>query len=147
MAEAIIVYGSKRGTTQRMAEIVESVLKAKGITTVLRNAYEASVDELEEFEHLILGSSTWDEGELQSDWAMFEREFEDMDMNGKWGACFGAGNKSFAMFCGAVDILENRFKNNGGRLLQPSLKVDSRMDDVDEDTRNWAEDLANEIIG
>jgi len=147
MAEAIIVFGSKRGTTQRMAETIQDVLTQEGIAVTLRNAYEASVEELEEHEHLILGSSTWDEGDLQSDWALFEREFEEMDLSGKWGACFGAGNKSFTMFCGAVDILENRVKNNGGRLLVQSLKVDSRVDDAEEEARIWAKELAQEILG
>ncbi|WP_028972544.1 flavodoxin domain-containing protein [Spirochaeta cellobiosiphila] len=145
--EAIIVFGSKRGTTEKMAEAIKNVFEAEGIDTTVRNAYEASNDELEDYENLILGSSTWDEGDLQSDWALFEREFEELDLTGKWAACFGAGNKSFAMFCGAVDILENRVKNNGGKLLSQSLKVDSRIDDAVEEATIWAKEVAQEIKG
>jgi flavodoxin I len=41
---------------------------------------------------LILGTSTWEDGELQEDWYEFLPAFDEIDLSGKLVALFGVGN-------------------------------------------------------
>lgn len=142
MERVIIVYGSKRGKTSKMAGVVEEELTSAGHLVELRNVYEISPKYLLDFDLIILGSSTWSNGDLQDDFLPFEREMDDISLEGKWATAFGPGNSRFTFFAEAVEILEAKLRSCGARFLIPALKCDELGGRIDDETREWARKLA-----
>lgn len=57
--KVLVVYYSRSGTTQEMAEIIASALKEEGIQVKLSSVEEVKAKELLEFEGIIIGSPTY----------------------------------------------------------------------------------------
>ena len=90
MAKARIFYGSSTGNTQRIASRIQEELGdlVESVTDIAK----ASPDDLASAEALILGVSTWEDGQLQEDWNDFFPELDRMDLSGKTVALFGLGD-------------------------------------------------------
>jgi flavodoxin I len=148
MMRALIVYGSTTGNTQTTAEMIGDVLEGKGLEIVLKSVDETSVEELAwDYDLVLLGSSTWgdDEIEMQEDFAEFYEKMDEVSLDGKKLAAFGCGDKTFTHFCGAVDLIEEKVEELGGSLVIESLKIDGDPNDADEDIREWASAVSQEL--
>jgi len=84
-----VFYGSTNGNTADAALKIKKELNAD-IYDVgkLKNS-----DELESYEMLILGTSTWYDGDLQDDWDSFLTHLKSANLNGKIVALFGLGDQ------------------------------------------------------
>jgi len=60
----------------------------------LHDVAEVAPEDLEGYDHLILGTSTLGCGELQDDWERFRSTFLTLDLRGKRVALFGLGDQS-----------------------------------------------------
>ena len=145
MEKVLIIYGSKQGKTESMAAVISSVLEERKIPVSCKNVFEAKPEELLEYKFIILGSSTWSDGDLQSDFIDFEREMDDLNLKGHFGAAFGSGSSRFRFFCEAVRILESKLRSLGCRIMLPSLMVNDLEARTEEESREWAAVLADEI--
>ena len=144
MAKAILVYGSTIGNTEVLSKSVEEGLKISDVEVVVKNVETASVEELKDYDVIILGCSTWGEGELQDDFVSFEEEMEKISLNGKKAAVFGPGDSETYpdTFCEAVDILEKRLRNCGAEIVIDSLKIDGDIEESKrEEAKNWGEKI------
>ncbi len=142
MAKAIIVYGSETGNTESVAEVIAAALEDANFQITLKEVTQASVDELEDYDLILLGSSTWgdEEKELQADMVDFYDDLEGADLSGKSTAAFGCGDSDYTHFCGAVDLLEERLEQIGATLLDEGLRIDGDPDD--DDAQEWAKQIA-----
>ncbi len=145
MENAIIVFGSKQGKTALMASIISGMLTERNISVVSKNVFEAKPEELKDYKYIILGSSTWSDGDLQSDFIDFERRMDDLELKGHFGAVFGSGSSRFRFFCEAVRILEAKLRSLGAKIILPSLMVNDLENRTEEECRDWAAVLADEI--
>ena len=69
---------------------------------------------------LIMGSSTWGDGELEDDWYDFIAGVEVLDLKGKKVALFGCGDESMTdTFCNAVGELHDRLEPTGCIFIAP----------------------------
>ena len=59
MAKVLIVYYSQTGHTEKMANAVEEAVKEEGIEVVKKRVEDVQVDELLEFDGIIIGSPTY----------------------------------------------------------------------------------------
>jgi len=59
MPKILIAYYSKSNNTKRMAEYISEGIKEVGVEPVMKNVQEVSVDELLDYEGIILGSPTY----------------------------------------------------------------------------------------
>ena len=59
MAKILIVYYSKTGHTEKMANAVEEAIKEEGIEVVKKRVEDVQADELLEFDGIIIGSPTY----------------------------------------------------------------------------------------
>ncbi len=144
--EVIIIYGSNKGRTGRMASLLVEELEEKEIPFVLKNVFEASPAELTEYSYIVLGSSTYGQGDLQQDFLAFERGMDDLDLTGVKAAIFGSGNSRYVYYGEAVDILEAKVKIQGARLIHPSFRQDMMTEAPDGDeVRTWARELVDAI--
>ena len=59
MAKVLIVYYSRGGNTQKMAEYVSEGVEAVGVECMVKKAEDATAEDLKEREGIILGSPTY----------------------------------------------------------------------------------------
>lgn len=97
-----IVYGSTGGNAEDVAKKIQSNLK---VDAELLDIGSTDADTINSFDALILGSSTWYDGELQDDWDAFD--MDSLELKGKKVALFGVGDQQEYgdEFCNALGIL------------------------------------------
>lgn len=163
-----IIYGSTTGTCESLAsQLAESL----GVTT--NDVYSA--DKLTDaliasYDVLILGTSTWGDGELQDDWYDGIKVLKNADLNGKTIALFGCGDsESYCdTFCDGMGILYEDLKDSGCTFLGNRVSTDDytfsgsmavvdgafvglALDEINESDktsgriREWANELKNNI--
>lgn len=139
MTKTIIVYGSTTGSTLKLAERIESTLKRYNGDVELVEVTDIHPGDLKTYDLILLGCSTWGEGELQDDFIYFEEEMEGLDLKGKHAACFGPGDSDYTLFCEAVNILEGRLELCGAHIITEGLKIDGDVDEYLAEAEEWAE--------
>lgn len=144
MADVLIVYGSTTGNTEMVAEQVMELLEGKDVT--LKDVADVTPEELGEFEAVIMGSSTWDDGLLQADFRDFAEDL-DVSLSGKKMAVFGLGDSSYPAFCEAAGLLEEVVAKLGGELIVESLKIDGFPDEEEneEKVKVWVGNLKKKL--
>ncbi len=108
-----IIYGSSTGNTQSAAEMIAEAFDGAEVLDVA----EISPDDLNSYDKLILGTSTWGDGEFQDDWDAFE--WGDVDLNGKTVALFGLGDQeSYSEeYCSAMKLLYDEVVKAGASVV------------------------------
>jgi flavodoxin I len=86
-----LFYGSTTGNTKDAAQQIAAALE--GIKVHLANIAGATAEDLQPFDVLILGTSTWGSGDHQDDWAAFQPQLGKVDWSGKRVALFGLGDQ------------------------------------------------------
>ena len=105
MKKTGIFYGSTTGTTEDIAGRIATRL---GIgPSNVHTASELGSGLTASYEVLILGSSTWGDGELQDEWYDAIEVLKGADLSGKTVALFGCGDSSSYSdtFCDAMGII------------------------------------------
>lgn len=113
MKKTGIFYGSTTGTTESVARLIADKLgiapadvhEVTQLDTALAESYEA----------LILGTSTWGDGELQDDWYDGLKVLQGAHLSSKIVALFGCGDsESYSdTFCDAMGLLYEGLKDSG----------------------------------
>lgn len=111
-----IFYGSSGGATERVAKMIKEALDMDA--DLVDIAY-AKAEDFDRYDTIILGSSTWGDGDLQDDWEDFFDEFKKIDLRGKTVALFGLGDQEEYpdTFADALGILYEQSLKNGARIV------------------------------
>ena len=88
-----LFYGSTNGATTVVARRIANAFAAQGVTVEVFDIADYVLETMLEFEHLILGVSTWNVGELQKDWDEVFAELDELDLTDKQVALFGLGDQ------------------------------------------------------
>ncbi len=111
-----IFYGSATGTTADVARRIARLMNV-GDSDV-HDVAGTRPDLVGNYDLLILGSSTWGNGELEDDWYDFVAGLQVLDLTGKKIALFGCGDETMSdTFCDAVGILYDRLKDTGATFV------------------------------
>ena len=86
-----IFYGSSSGNTEGVAKQIQAEFGADNAQVF--DVAKATKDDLEKFDNLIFGTSTWGFGELQYDFDGFMKQIEAANLSGKTVALFGCGDQ------------------------------------------------------
>ena len=115
MKKTVIIYGSTTGNAAMAAETIAAKLGGGDIKEVAK----ASKDDLVDYENIILGSSTWGDGELQDDWYGFLPTLKSANLNGKTVAVFGVGDQfSYSStYVNAMGELYDAAKAAGAKII------------------------------
>ena len=147
--KTLILFGSSTGNTSDYAQKIKETLYDAGVEADMLDVAEADGLEYGDYDNIIIGCSTWDDGALQSD---FDFHMEDLEedspnLNGKRFAVFGCGESYYDNFCKAVDILEDKFADFGAEKVQDGLKIDTSGDDTENESSAfaWTKGLAEVI--
>lgn len=162
-----IIYGSSTGTCESIAETIAEKL---GVASAdVMDASKVTTDKVGEYDVLLLGTSTWGDGELQDDWYDAVKVVKAADLNGKTIALFGCGDsESYCdTFCDGMGIIYDQLKKSGctfvgkvpvdGYSFSSSVAafdgmfVGLALDNVNEDDKTeeridkWIEDIKNNL--
>ena len=102
MARIGLFYGSTTGHTQDVAERIASQFGHDQVE--LHDVSKAHPEDLDAYDALILGTSTWHWGGLQDEWAVFEDSLSAERLKGKKVALFGLGDQKNYADCFADGI-------------------------------------------
>lgn len=111
-----IFYGSNTGMT---AEVAEEIAALLGVAKDdIHNVSKSAPSEVAPYDVLLLGASTWGNGELQDDWYDFIDGLEALDLKGKKIALFGCGDETMSdTFCGALGEIYSRLQSTGATFV------------------------------
>ena len=109
-----IIFGSSMGNTEDAAKAISACL---GVQNEVVNVANIAPSDLGKYSSLIVGSSTWNDGELQDDWANFD--FDALEVSGKVVAIFGMGDSSSYSdaYCNAMGELYEKFAAKGAVVI------------------------------
>lgn len=109
-----IIFGSSMGNTEDAAKMISACL---GVQNEVVNVANIAPSDLGKYSSLIVGSSTWNDGELQDDWADFD--FDGLEVSGKVVAIFGMGDSSSYSdaYCNAMGELYEKFAEKGAKIV------------------------------
>ncbi len=112
-----LFWGSDTGMTEEIVTVLLDLLPDQSVESV--NVFNASVEQFEPYERLILGLSTWYDGELQSDWDEFFEQFQQIDFTNKKVALFGLGDQEgyAEYFVDGIGIIGDVVEQNGGTIF------------------------------
>lgn len=117
MKKTGIFYGSSTGTCEELANQIADKL---GISSAdVYSVDKMTADLVKQYEVLILGTSTWGDGELQDDWYDGIKVLKSADLSMKFVALFGCGDSdSYSdTFCDGIGILYEDLKDSGCAFL------------------------------
>ena len=123
MKPTAIFYGSTTGQTRDAAFKIADKL---GIAPAdVYDVAKTAPSETGNYTNLILGSSTWGDGDLEDHWYAFIDGLEALDLKGKTIALFGCGDTSMAdTFCNAVGTLHERLTSTGATFAGEGYEYD-----------------------
>lgn len=161
-----IFYASSTGNTEEIANNIARALD--DIDT--HNISETSINEVNNYDKLIFGISTWGEGDLQDDWEDIWDEFKELNFEDKTVALFGLGDQdSYGdEFVDALGIMYEVLKEKGANVIgftsidgyefdESKAKIDDEFVGlvIDEDNQDdltqerveaWTQKIKSEIL-
>lgn len=168
MATAIF-YASSTGNTQRAAEMILENLGGNGIVDIY-NVANGTIEKMSVYDKLIIGTSTWGDGELQDDWADVFEKFKKIDFSDKTVAFFGLGDQEEYPdeFLSAMGILyevvaaggaktiggwsvagyyhDASKAQDGENFIGLALDEDNQSDETDSRIDIWCEKIRSDIL-
>lgn len=162
-----IFYGSSTGNTEDAAKQMQLAL-GKDFTQIFDVA-NAKASDIEQFDNIIFGSSTWGIGDLQDDFEEFMTEINSANLEGKKIAIFGFGDQeTYAdSFVDAIGQIYEAIINKGcevvgkvstdgydyddsraevdGQFVGLPLDAENQSDLTDDRIKNWVELLKKEF--
>lgn len=115
-----IFYGSTYGNTQDAGEQLVTLLsKHLGAKPEIYDMHSAKIESLLFFDLILVGCSTWNDGEVQDDWDDQLHDLESLDLTGKFAAFFGCGDQADygETFADSLGILAEKFASLGATLV------------------------------
>lgn len=112
-----IIYGSDTGMTEEVVGSIVDSWTASELEVI--EVMNATKEDFARFDKLILGLSTWYDGDLQSDWEEYFDEFKTIDFTGKTVAILGLGDQYGygEFFVDGIGILAKVVLENGGKMI------------------------------
>ena len=162
-----IFFGSSTGVTESVAEIIGDKLAVTSDN--IKDISRVDSEELLNYDLLVLGASTWGDGDIQDDWYDALDEIRVLDLSNKQVALFGCGDSASYpdTFCDGVGELYEALQDTGcsfvgfvsisdyeydsstaekeGEFIGLLLDEDNESDKSDDRINNWAEQLKKEV--
>ena len=164
-----IFYGTTSQTTENIADSIEENLKP--IFKIKKfNIYKSNLEDINNFEYILIGCPTWDIGLLQEDWRIVFPSIDKVNFKGKKVAYFGAGDQFVYpdTFLDALGILEEKITNLGGitfgmtksddyifkfskalrgeNFVGLGIDNDNELEKTDRRIKEWCEQITREIL-
>ena len=127
MPKMAIIYASGMGRTKTMAQaIADGAMTIPSIEVVIKNAYDASPDDVLDAAAIVLGGSTYNYKLIKA-MDSFLKELAKIDLKGRVGAAFGSHGWSGE----GVPAIIARMKSFGMLVIEPgttAVQIPSKED-------------------
>ena len=112
-----LFFGSDTGYTESIAREIVKLIGPELVDS--HDISKCSKDLFSGYNLVIIGLSTWHDGQLQSDWDKFLDQFKTIDFSGKTVAFFGLGDQIgySEYFIDGIGILAEIVCDNGGEIV------------------------------
>lgn len=119
-----LFFGTMTGNTAAVAESIQAALP--DLIDEVRCIDRANAEDFRNCDLLILGGSTWGDGELTDDWADFLPQLDQIDFKKKTVALFGVGDQvSYTYnFVSAMKLLYDKVIERGARVIARNVPTD-----------------------
>ncbi|CAN5262956.1 flavodoxin FldA [soil metagenome] len=119
-----LFYGTMTGNTSSVAESIQAAMP--DLIDEVKCIDKAKADDLRACDLLILGGSTWGDGELTDDWVDFFPQLDQIDFTGKTVALFGVGDQvSYTYnFVSSMKLLYDKVVERGARVIACNVSVE-----------------------
>lgn len=124
MGNILMVYASMTGNTQEMAEAIAEGIRSTGAALEIKEVMDATAQELESYDGIVLGAYTWGDGELPDECLDFYEEMNGISLQGKKVAAFGSCDSAYEHVGAAVDILLEKSRERGAETPLEGLKIE-----------------------
>lgn len=133
MSKILVLFASMTGNTELMAEAIADHLIHLQHDVVIKtfDFDPIYVDELSEYDAVLIGTHTWDDGSLPYEVEDFYDDLADVDITGKTFGVFGSADSFYDSYGGAIDLIGDHVQQLGAELLPLRLKVDLEPDAKD----------------
>ncbi len=110
-----IFFASSTGNSEEIASKISTALN--GIEVF--DLSGTKIEKMNDYDKLILGSSTWGDGELNDDWEDVWSDFCKLDLSNKTIALFGLGDQESYSdeFCSAMGIIYEQIAKSGAKII------------------------------
>lgn len=125
MPKVLIVYASRTGESERIAELIGEGLRISGVEAAVKNVKDVKkAEDLAGYDGYVFGSSTY-HGEMMEKMKTLLFLCEQAELKGKAGAAFGAFGWSGEAPGRIFDTMENIFRMDmvGGPLMLKSASL------------------------
>ncbi len=112
-----LFYGSDTGNTEVIAGLIQNKIGEENIDII--DVYDFDISDFNKYENIIIGLSTWHDGQLVSAFDDIESDFKEIDFSGKKIALYGLGDQfGYAdYFIDGVGIIGNYIIAQGGNVV------------------------------
>lgn len=112
-----LFYGSDTGNTERIAQLIAEKIGEDNVDVI--NLEDAATTDMNDYNKLIFGAPTWNDGELQSDWEIHFENLDEVNFEGKTVAMFGLGDQSGYpdYFLDALGIIYDKIVELGAKVV------------------------------
>ena len=114
-----LFWGSTSDNTKIASEFMQEYLEDKGFEVESHDIGDVDVEDILNYENVIIGCPTWNIGELQDDWDSVFMRYEELDFSCVTAAFFGCGDQTGYPdnFLDAIGILAKPSMDKGGKLI------------------------------
>ncbi|MEM7802620.1 MAG: flavodoxin [Chloroflexota bacterium] len=122
MQKVGLFYGSNTGNTEMDSDVIKNMfefLYPGKVQVDVYNIGTTDIKKIEEYKFIIIGSPTWNIGELQDDWALKFDSLSTLNMQGRLVAMYGVGDQ-FGYpdnFCDAIGLIGSKMEERGAELV------------------------------
>ena len=143
MGKVLFVYGTTSGNTEWVCKNVSDAVKEAGNEIVLQRVEGVKMDEVGNYDLVVLACPTYGVGRLQEYFEPFFNDFVTKKFPDKKFACIALGDsKHYDVFCGAAEILEKGVVSVSGVQIMPTLRIDGMVFGREEEWKTWGKTLA-----
>lgn len=134
MGKILMVYASQSGNTEQITDIIAHYLQSGGHDVEVKSFDfdDIDVDGLQEYDAVLIGTYTWDDGEMPYEVEDFYIDLKDADLTGIITGVYGSADSFYDTFGGAIDLVWNYFTHLGATVIEEKLKIDLTPDAEDE---------------
>jgi len=138
--KVLICYVTYSGNTEEVAELIKNTLIDNEYEVDMYDIYTNNFDySIDQYQHVILGSFTWNQGEIPDEKVDFIYR-HCKELNGEKVRVFGTGDTQFGameLYCIAVDKIAKYFNSP-----YPTLKIEQSPRGSQEAlVKAWAEQI------
>lgn len=118
-----LFYGTQTGNTTGVAEQIQAALG--DLLSDVVGIYTAKVDDFADCDFLVLGGSTWGDGELTDDWVDFWPQMDKINLNGVKVALFALGDQYGYghNFVSSMRIMYDKVKSKGATVIADQISA------------------------